>query len=93
VQVDVKETPIFTAILSSYAKLCFMLLVPVEGIEPPLLAEHDFESCASTSSATRALGVLYIFGGAPRQKEIVLGGLRPQKEIARAASTGDLFPP
>jgi hypothetical protein len=29
-------------------------LVPVEGIEPPLLAEHDFESCASTSSATRA---------------------------------------
>src|SRR5271169_5667921 len=30
------------------------MLVPVEGIEPPLLAEHDFESCASTSSATRA---------------------------------------
>src|ERR1700739_2576890 len=30
------------------------LVVPVEGIEPPLLAEHDFESCASTSSATRA---------------------------------------
>ncbi len=29
-------------------------MVPVEGIEPPLLAEHDFESCASTSSATRA---------------------------------------
>ena len=28
--------------------------MPVEGIEPPLLAEHDFESCASTSSATRA---------------------------------------
>ena len=26
----------------------------MEGIEPPLLAEHDFESCASTSSATRA---------------------------------------
>jgi hypothetical protein len=33
------------------------LLVPVEGIEPPLLAEHDFESCASTSSATRARAV------------------------------------
>ena len=32
----------------------FVLMVPVEGIEPPLLAEHDFESCASTSSATRA---------------------------------------
>src|SRR5579862_7214913 len=29
-------------------------LVPVEGIEPPCLAAHDFESCASTSSATRA---------------------------------------
>ena len=37
-------------------------LVPVEGIEPPLLAEHDFESCASTSSATRAFGAFYIFG-------------------------------
>lgn len=32
-------------------------MVPVEGIEPPLLAEHDFESCASTSSATRALAL------------------------------------
>ena len=31
-----------------------LVMVPVEGIEPPLLAEHDFESCASTSSATRA---------------------------------------
>jgi hypothetical protein len=31
-------------------------LVPVEGIEPPLLAERDFESRASTSSATRATG-------------------------------------
>jgi len=29
-------------------------VVPVEGIEPTLLAEHDFESCASTSSATPA---------------------------------------
>src|SRR5580693_6986246 len=35
-------------------------LVPVEGIEPPLLAEHDFESCASTSSATRASAAIYI---------------------------------
>ena len=33
---------------------CNNLVVPVEGIEPPLLAEHDFESCASTNSATRA---------------------------------------
>jgi hypothetical protein len=37
-----------------------ILVVPVEGIEPPLLAEHDFESCASTSSATRAYAFLYI---------------------------------
>jgi hypothetical protein len=29
-------------------------LVRVVGIEPTLLAEHDFESCASTSSATPA---------------------------------------
>lgn len=35
-------------------------MVPVEGIEPPLLAEHDFESCASTNSATRACFYLYI---------------------------------
>ena len=33
-------------------------MVPVEGIEPTLLAEHDFESCASTSSATRACTVI-----------------------------------
>src|SRR6202043_3185492 len=44
-------------------------LVPVEGIEPPLLAEHDFESCASTNSATRALSALYIFSRGARQKE------------------------
>ena len=30
------------------------VLVPVEGIEPPFLSERDFESRASTSSATRA---------------------------------------
>jgi hypothetical protein len=27
-------------------KLWNAMVVPVEGIEPPLLAEHDFESCA-----------------------------------------------
>src|SRR5580692_3216656 len=43
-------------------------LVPVEGIEPPLLAEHDFESCASTSSATRACGAIYIRRPARRAK-------------------------
>ena len=30
------------------------LKVPKEGIEPSLLTEHDFESCASTNSATSA---------------------------------------
>jgi hypothetical protein len=48
-------------------------MVPVEGIEPPLLAEHDFESCASTSSATRARQkpkpAFYIVAVAARQKE------------------------
>ena len=30
-------------------------VVPRRGLEPPPLARHDFESCASTNSATRAL--------------------------------------
>ena len=30
------------------------LMVPGKGIEPSLPREHDFESCASTNSATRA---------------------------------------
>ena len=29
-------------------------MVPERGIEPPHLAVHDFESCASTNSATPA---------------------------------------
>jgi hypothetical protein len=45
------------------------MVVPVEGIEPPLLAEHDFESCASTSSATRARVAIYIRGRRAGQKE------------------------
>lgn len=32
-------------------------MVPLAGIEPALLAETDFESVASTSSATGALGL------------------------------------
>ncbi len=31
-----------------------VLIVPKEGIEPSLSKEHDFESCASTNSATLA---------------------------------------
>src|ERR1700685_4723246 len=45
---------------AAFAPLRERRLVPVEGIEPPLLAEHDFESCASTSSATRACAAIYI---------------------------------
>jgi hypothetical protein len=29
-------------------------MVPKVGVEPTLLAEHDFESCASANSATSA---------------------------------------
>ena len=32
----------------------FSCLVPKVGIEPTRLAAHEFESCASTSSATSA---------------------------------------
>jgi hypothetical protein len=45
------------------------IVVPVEGIEPPLLAEHDFESCASTSSATRASEPSISAAGAPGKKK------------------------
>ena len=30
------------------------LMIPVAGVEPTLLTEHDFESCASANSATPA---------------------------------------
>jgi|ERR1700733_14259768 hypothetical protein len=58
-------------------------VVPVEGIEPPLLAEHDFESCASTSSATRALGAFYSEPNPGRQKEIRLCPPLPPAREAR----------
>ena len=29
-------------------------MIPVVGVEPTLLTEHDFESCASANSATPA---------------------------------------
>ena len=37
---------------------CFFI-VPKEGIEPSPLARHDFESCASTNSATSATQTLF----------------------------------
>lgn len=36
------------------SNLMLPLFVPKAGIEPAHLAVHDFESCASTSSATQA---------------------------------------
>ena len=56
------------------ANICERLVVPVEGIEPPLLAEHDFESCASTSSATRASALLYSRVRASSMIGVVCGG-------------------
>ena len=41
---------------ASYCYYLYFSLVPLAGIEPALLAELDFESSASTSSATGALG-------------------------------------
>ncbi len=38
-------------------------MVPKVGVEPTLLTEHDFESCASANSATSAS--LYIYNGEP----------------------------
>ena len=37
------------------------MMVPTEGLEPPHLAAHGPEPCASTNSATWALLVLLIY--------------------------------
>ena len=50
----VAEVPLPQRFLRCYAVLCEALLVPLAGIEPALLAELDFESSASTNSATGA---------------------------------------
>lgn len=47
-------------------KLCVAMrkaLVPLAGIEPALLAELDFESSASTNSATGAIAVTGVTSG------------------------------
>lgn len=49
-----------------------VLLVPLAGIEPALLAELDFESSASTSSATGALGTSA--GAGSRSGRNIAGG-------------------
>jgi hypothetical protein len=50
----VAEVPVPQMFLRCYESLCEVLLVPLAGIEPALLAELDFESSASTNSATGA---------------------------------------
>ena len=73
-------------------------MVPVEGIEPPFLSERDFESRASTSSATRASAALYIGRGRDRQKENPAAAGRrgrgedPTAEAMRCPDAG-LLPP
>ncbi len=54
--------------------------MPVEGIEPPLLAEHDFESCASTSSATRAQS-------GNRQSETIAASFAERGRLEKPATT------
>src|SRR5215211_2755247 len=49
--------PVLQWFLRFYESLCEALVVPLAGIEPALLAELDFESSASTSSATGAFAL------------------------------------
>ena len=46
--------PVFIGEIERWRTRADALLVPLAGIEPALLAELDFESSASTSSATGA---------------------------------------
>jgi hypothetical protein len=58
------------------------LVVPVEGIEPPLLAERDFESRASTSSATRASAGDYTTAPVTSKRNLgAVDGLAPGGQI------------
>jgi hypothetical protein len=43
-------------------------MIPVVGVEPTLLAEHDFESCASANSATPACVLAGVVGIEPTPK-------------------------
>jgi hypothetical protein len=73
-------------------------MVPLAGIEPALLAELDFESSASTNSATGAFGRRPETGGAKRAEysgrsgrvNLRFGqiGRRAHSSVIGAASTG-----
>src|SRR5579872_4102229 len=52
----IAQTADLYGVMSIHVMLCGGILVPLAGIEPALLAELDFESSASTSSATGAFG-------------------------------------
>ena len=53
-QAKIAEILMLQGFMSIYESLCGGILVPLAGIEPALLAELDFESSASTNSATGA---------------------------------------
>ena len=44
-------------------RILLVFFVPEGGIEPPRLAAYDFESYASTNSATPALWVTFAYFG------------------------------
>ena len=71
----VAEVPVLQRFLRCYVLPCEALLVPLAGIEPALLAELDFESSASTSSATGAFG-RGARGPVRRSGRNIAGGLR-----------------
>jgi hypothetical protein len=54
---------------TAFEMLCEVLLVPLAGIEPALLAELDFESSASTNSATGAFGRFAFGRGVTKRAE------------------------
>jgi hypothetical protein len=63
------------------------MLVPLAGIEPALLAELDFESSASTSSATGAHRAPVVRPGS-RSRRNIAGGLGGSTRACRIALRG-----
>ncbi len=53
-------------------------MVPVAGVEPALLTEHDFESCASAYSATPA--------GAEKIKLEAVTGFEPVVKVLQTSA-------
>jgi hypothetical protein len=55
-EAEMRLVPVFIEESECWRMTANARLVPLAGIEPALLAELDFESSASTSSATGAFG-------------------------------------